>query len=53
MGAVETLEPPLVSSLVGSTMLLRGMGSLTVSRPIVVLAGAEPRYTKAGKAEPK
>jgi hypothetical protein len=34
MGAVEALEPPLVFSLVGSTMLLRGMGSLTVSRPI-------------------
>jgi hypothetical protein len=34
MGAVETLEPPLVSSLVGSTMLLRGMGSLTCRDPL-------------------
>jgi hypothetical protein len=29
MGAVETFEPTLVSSLVGSTTLSRGMGYLT------------------------
>lgn len=34
MGAVETFEPTLVSSLVGSTTLSRGMGYLSVSRSI-------------------
>jgi len=34
MGAVETFEPTLVSSLVGSTTLSRGMGFLSVSRSI-------------------
>ncbi len=34
MGAVETFEPTLVSSLVGSTTLSRGMGLLSVSRSI-------------------
>jgi hypothetical protein len=34
MGAVETFEPTLVSSLVGSTTLSRGMGYLTVSRAV-------------------
>lgn len=34
MGGVETLEPTLVSSLVRSTRLSRGMGFLTVSRSI-------------------
>ncbi|MGH6679463.1 MAG: MFS transporter, partial [Bradyrhizobium sp.] len=34
MGAVETFEPTLVSSLVGSTALSRGMGYLSVSRSI-------------------
>ncbi len=34
MGGVETLEPTLISSLVGSTRLSRGMGFLTVSRSI-------------------
>jgi Major Facilitator Superfamily len=32
MGAVETFEPTLVSSLVGSATLSRGMGYLSVSR---------------------
>jgi MFS family permease len=34
MGAVETLEPTLVSSLVGSTTLSRGMGFLSISRSV-------------------
>jgi MFS family permease len=34
MGAVETFEPTLVSSLVGSATLSRGMGFLSVSRSI-------------------
>jgi MFS family permease len=34
MGAVETFEPTLVSSLVKSTTLSRGMGFLSVSRSI-------------------
>lgn len=34
MGAVETFEPTLVSSLVGSTAISRGMGYLSVSRSI-------------------
>lgn len=34
MGGVETLEPTLVSSLVGETKLSRGMGFLTVSRSV-------------------
>lgn len=34
MGTVETFEPTLVSSLVGSTTLSRGMGYLSVSRSI-------------------
>lgn len=34
MGAVETFEPTLVSSLVGSSTLSRGMGFLSVSRSI-------------------
>src|SRR6185437_16192805 len=34
MGAVETFEPTLVSSLIGSTTLSRGMGYLSVSRSI-------------------
>ncbi len=34
MGAVETFEPTLVSSLVGSTTLSRSMGFLSVSRSI-------------------
>jgi Major Facilitator Superfamily len=34
MGAVETFEPTLASSLVGSTTLSRGMGYLSVSRSI-------------------
>ncbi|MGH6988525.1 MAG: MFS transporter [Stellaceae bacterium] len=34
MGAVETFEPTLVSSLVGATTLSRGMGYLSVSRGI-------------------
>jgi MFS family permease len=85
MGAVETFEPTLVSSLVGSTTLSRSMGYLTMSRAVgqflsnfimgilfsmsrslpyfyafasallatLVLAGAELRYTKADKVEPK
>jgi MFS family permease len=34
MGAVETFEPTLVSSLVGTATLSRGMGYLSVSRSI-------------------
>lgn len=34
MGAVETFEPTLVSSLVGSTTLSRGMGFLSISRSV-------------------
>ncbi len=34
MGAVETFEPALVSSLIGHTRLSRGMGFLSVSRSI-------------------
>ena len=34
MGSVETFEPTLVSSLVGSATLSRGMGFLSVSRSI-------------------
>ena len=34
MGAVETFEPTLVSSLASSTTLSRGMGFLSVSRSI-------------------
>ncbi len=34
MGAVETFEPTLVSSLVGSTKISRGMGFLSVSRSV-------------------
>lgn len=85
MGTVETFEPTLVSSLVGSTTLSRGMGYLTVSRAVgqflsnlimgilfsmsrslpyfyafasallatLVLGGAELRYTRAERVEPK
>ena len=80
MGAVETFEPTLVSSLVGSSTLSRGMGFLSVSRSIgqflsnlimgilfslsrsvpyfyafasALLAAAETRYAKAGRAETK
>jgi MFS family permease len=34
MGAVETFEPTLVSSLVGATTLSRGMGFLSISRSV-------------------
>jgi MFS family permease len=34
MGAVETFEPTLVSSIVGSATLSRGMGYLSISRSI-------------------